>query len=320
MAKKKEPNSKVTDLSTSAKTAIEQFPHFRTHKPSNHPALIVAEHSIEEYDYRKATHLIKELYLTKRTEILRNSCSLINRLNEKFGRDLSFPDQVPVYSNYRVNLHVGYKKFFEPYFLNGYYFGIANEIMDTEFVVPGGYLFLDEMQRVLDSRLSSSFPGFSSYGFEISRQADLHFYLIAQRGMLFDKNIRDLGVHVIEVRGMENKKNAAGVITKSVWTCREFENWNDAELYFEKGENTFTETTYENDGNIFDCFDSFEKIKEFMPPEGFDFDYLPHSKPALVSERQAKFYKPGEPKEFRGGKPKSDDSKSPKPKQRSNAA
>ena len=119
---------------------------------------------------------------------------------------------------------------------------------------------------------------------------------------------------------MENKKNAAGVITKSVWTCREFENWNDAELYFEKGENTFTETTYENDGNIFDCFDSFEKIKEFMPPEGFDFDYLPHSKPALVSERQAKFYKPGEPKEFRGGKPKSDDSKSPKPKQRSNAA
>ena len=58
-----------------------------------------------------ATHLIKELYLTKRTEILRNSCSLINRLNEKFGRDLSFPDQVPVYSNYRVNLHVGSKNF-----------------------------------------------------------------------------------------------------------------------------------------------------------------------------------------------------------------
>ncbi len=60
MAKKKEPNSKVTDLSKSAKTAIEQFPHFRTHKPSNHPALIVAEHSIEEYDYRKATHSERE--------------------------------------------------------------------------------------------------------------------------------------------------------------------------------------------------------------------------------------------------------------------
>jgi len=38
----------------------EEFPHFRKHKPSNHPALITGEKSSEEYKYRKVTHSEKE--------------------------------------------------------------------------------------------------------------------------------------------------------------------------------------------------------------------------------------------------------------------
>ena len=38
------------------KTQGEQFPHFRYYKKSRHPALITAEHSKEEYKYRKVMH------------------------------------------------------------------------------------------------------------------------------------------------------------------------------------------------------------------------------------------------------------------------
>lgn len=34
----------------------ENFPHFRKHNTSNHPALITGEHSEKEYDYRKVMH------------------------------------------------------------------------------------------------------------------------------------------------------------------------------------------------------------------------------------------------------------------------
>ena len=34
----------------------EKYPHFRKYLKSNHPALIVGEHSVSEYKYRKVTH------------------------------------------------------------------------------------------------------------------------------------------------------------------------------------------------------------------------------------------------------------------------
>lgn len=37
-------------------TVSEVFPHFRNYLKSGHPALIVAEHSSEEYRYRKVMH------------------------------------------------------------------------------------------------------------------------------------------------------------------------------------------------------------------------------------------------------------------------
>lgn len=36
------------------------YPHFRYYKPSGHPALIVGEHSDEEYKYRKVMHSEKD--------------------------------------------------------------------------------------------------------------------------------------------------------------------------------------------------------------------------------------------------------------------
>ena len=42
------------------KRTKETFPHFRHYKKSGHPALITAEHSETEYNYRKVTHSEKD--------------------------------------------------------------------------------------------------------------------------------------------------------------------------------------------------------------------------------------------------------------------
>ena len=39
-----------------AKKKKETYPHFRRYKKSGHPALIIAEHSEKEYNYRKVMH------------------------------------------------------------------------------------------------------------------------------------------------------------------------------------------------------------------------------------------------------------------------
>ncbi len=193
---------------------------------------------------------------------------------------------------------------FRSYFLNGYYFGVANEEMDTQFVPPFSVLVFDEAQRIFNSRESSTFPEFVSYAFEIHRHARLDITLIAQRGMLIDCNIREVGVHVIEVVSMENEKDIAGNVFRSTWHCREFDDWSSAEAYLKSGEKTYKETTYTNEGSsIYASYNSFDKLTAFLPPKGKDFSYLPYEKPADVSEREAKFYNTARPKEYRS-KPK----------------
>lgn len=248
------------------------------------------------------TYILQETYMTEGVDIWKRSCEAIRRANRQYGRNYTLPDRVPIYThNFQVRFNVGYKKFFEPYLLNGFYFGISNDRIETEYVAPESVLAFDESQRIFNSRKSSTFLDAASYAFEIHRQFNLRIYLLAQRGNLIDRNIKELGVHVIEVLGMENTKNAAGYVIQSVWHCREFDNWRAAEQYFSSGAPTYRETTYTNKGNIFECFDSFEKGREFLPPKGKDFDFLPYEEPKKLTNRQKKFYIPGEPKHYRKG-------------------
>ena len=246
-----------------------------------------------------AKYFIQKAYRNEGRNILRKSCELVKKANRDYGRNYTLPEKVPIYTNFYVNLHVGYRRYYEPYFLNGYYFGVTNDKVDTEYVVPGSWLVLDEAQRILNSRKSSSFADHASYGFETSRQAELQIILIAQRGKLIDCNIRDLGVHVINVVNMDNDPDAAGNVVRSTWNCREFDGWQAAEKYFQTGEGQYKEKQYVYEGNIFKGYDSYEKVNEFLPPKGKDFDYLPHRKPEQLTAREEKFYKPGEPKEYR---------------------
>lgn len=249
-----------------------------------------------------ATYRLKKKYLREGRKILKNSRALIAEQNEIFGRNLTLPEKVPFYTNFPVKLHVGYNKYYEPYYFNPYYFGVPNDTMPTQFAALGGVLVFDEAQRIFNSRKSATFADFVSYAFEIHRQGHFDITLIAQRGKLLDCNIRDLGVHVIEIVGMENDVGkASGCLRGSTWHCREFENWSDAEAYLMSGAQTYKETTYKNRGNIFESFDSFSRVSEFLPTQGLDFDYLPHNAPASATARQKEFYKSGEPKGYRGG-------------------
>lgn len=65
---------------------IEEYPHFRHHKKSNHPALIVGERTTEEYDYRKVTHSERDG----------------RHLNEKVEPNPNPADKKPMYIGKRI--------------------------------------------------------------------------------------------------------------------------------------------------------------------------------------------------------------------------
>jgi zona occludens toxin (predicted ATPase) len=178
--------------------------------------------------------------------------------------------------------------------------------MPIMYFPPYSKIFLEEAQRYYDSRQSATFPEFVSRAYEMHRHYGLDIYMDVQRVGLIDKNIRELCRNFIEVQSMQNQVDNMGYITQTVFKCREFKKWTDVNEYLNSGaETTYTETEYVNQGNIFDCFNSYNYFENFVPPDGKDFNYLEYLSPA---DRQklhgeiADFYNTSEPKEYRSGK------------------
>lgn len=253
-----------------------------------------------------ATYLMKTLYEEQGRSLWRHSCALIEKLNIKYGRSFSLPEQAPIFANFDVSLHVGYKKYFDPYFFSPYYFGLANGSMETQFIPPGSKVFIDEAQRFFNSRKSFTFPDWVSEAIEKHRHFRLDLYLIVHRPMLIDSNCRELVGRFIEIRDMKNETNFAGVVDRSTFKCREFDDWLEVKRYLETNEGDYRETTYKNEGDIFECFDSFSFTNSFLPPDQKqDFDYLPSRRRADLSRltnRQRIFYQTSEPKAYRGSR------------------
>ena len=134
-------------------------------------------------------------------------------------------------------------------------------------------------------------PNFISRAFEMHRHYSLDFWLDVQRPTLVDLNIRELCKQFIEVIEMENTLNSVGDVTRSVFRCREFGCWRDVAQYLETGAKTYKDTVFIHDGNIFDCFDSFNYFSEFLPGEDADFRYLPFRSGAEAAGSQyAEYY------------------------------
>lgn len=220
------------------------------------------------------THFLIDIYEQQGTYLLERTREKIEQLNRDRERPLTLPEKPPIYSDHQVRFRISYDEYYEPYYINGYYFGIRNTSMRTQFLLPNSKIFLGEVQRYFDSRKSQSFPGWVSRAFEMHRHYGIDLYLELQREGLVDKNIRELGEKFIEVIGMENETDYAGGILSSTFYCREFPDNRAVERYIETDAKTYEETTYTHQGNIFECFDSNAYAKEFLPPEGHDFDLL----------------------------------------------
>lgn len=249
-----------------------------------------------------ATYFLKQTYFEQGRTLLESCASKILELNKNRINALTLPDNPPIFSDYKVKFLVGYDEFFEPYYINGYYFGLANERMSTQFLPPYSKVFLGEAQRYYNSRQSANFPDFVSRLYEMHRHYHMDIYMDVQRVMLIDPNIRALCRHFIEVQGMHNILNDVGDIIKTVWQCREFPNWTAYESYLNTGAETYINTAYTHDGNIFDCFDSFGYFDSFLPKEGRDFNYLKflsRSELSKLPDSMAQFYKSGEPDGYR---------------------
>lgn len=250
-------------------------------------------------------YFIWHLCTTEGRTLLKKSRAKIEELNKTRLYTLTLPEQPPIYSDFSVKFKVGYEKYFEPYYINGYYMGFSNDRLRTLYLPPYAAVFLSESQRYYNSRKSGNFPDFVSRYYEMHRHYGLDLYLDVQRVRLIDPNIRELCRHFIEVQGMEHTRDELGRIVQSEWRCREFSDWVDFEDYLNTGAITYKETAYTYDGNIFDSYDSFGCFENYLPDDVADKDimYLKHLSRAEqhnVPSNIADFYKRGEPATYRG--------------------
>lgn len=256
-------------------------------------------------------------YQNEREKLLKQARDKIEFLNESRETPLQAPTAPPIFTNYEVKFLVGYQKYYEPYYVNPYYLGLANEKLKTQFIPPFSRLFISEAQRYYNSRKSSTLPDWVSRWYEMHRHYGVEVYMDVQRGKLIDLNIRELCKKFIEVQAMELDTAGGSWIQKTRWKCREFSNMQDYDDYINGEGNNYTETKYEYDGDIFENYNSTSCFNEFVPAEGADFNYLPYHRAdeQQDDEAAATFYSTLEPELYR--KP---DKAAPKPKEKKSNA
>ena len=249
-------------------------------------------------------YFLQHAYREEGAELLKRSAARIEEFNKSRLYPLTPPAKPPIYSDFKVKFIIGYKKYFEPYYINGYYMGLANERMRTLFLPPYAKVFLGEAQRYYNSRRSSTFPDFVSRFYEMNRHYGLDVYLDVQRVRLIDANVREICRHFIEVQDMMHEYDELERIVRSTWHCREFGNWIDIEDYLNTGAVTYKETEYSYEGNIFELYDSFSFAENYLPKDdaGNDIAYLKHMAPPEAMAKggdAAEFYRRGEPAGYR---------------------
>lgn len=247
-----------------------------------------------------STYFLKRVYRREGLMRLERSKALIRKANETRKEPLTVPENPPIFANYRVRFKTGYEQYFEPYFVNGFYLGIPNDRMPTQYIPPASAVFLGEAQRFFNSRNSLRIPDWVSRFFEMHRHFRIDVWMDVQRPILIDANIREICKSFIEVSEMTHEKDAAGRIVRTAFRCREFDRWGAVEQYLDSGAELYHETEYVNEGDIFRSFDSYSYFEDFLPIGGNDFKMLPFKKDADGAD--AIFYKTEEPKEYRGAR------------------
>ncbi len=247
------------------------------------------------------TKTIHDIYFNSGYEIFDDCVNQINLLNENRRYKLTLPDRVPIYTDFDVNVQIGYNEFYKPYFANGFYIGLENENVEVLYLAPGSKLFLTEVQRYYDSRKSNTFPDWVSRYFEMHRHYGIDIYLNLQRLSLLDLNIRQLAGRFVLIENLEHKFDDVGRIVSSQWHCKEFDNYADVDLFCESHKKTFDSTSYSYTGDIFESFNSYGNFNSFIPKDkrGKDFIYLEHNVELTKNDYRQKYYNFTMPVDFR---------------------
>lgn len=222
-------------------------------------------------------------YMLFFNENYQNCLSYIKSLN-KDGFNLTIPPQRHVVSS---NFDI-YRRYptMKSYEISGFEFGIPNsKAPEVKKLIPYGIYVFDEIQRYWDSKGDDSkLPPWVTQAFELHGHIFLTIFLIAQRYMRLNKDIRDLvnrfiyieeSIHTFLVNGHKIKvdKFIPGQLVKTEWFGREFTSDADYENYLSgKEPNAGKKFKYEFVGDIRNHYDPYNYSVDIQNNEN-DFDY-----------------------------------------------
>lgn len=218
---------------------------------------------------------LKYLGNTKEAYDLKRNCiQQVRSFNEQ-GFNYSIPDRSPVYSNYPVSAHVGYKKYIDSYYIDGFHMGMENEFVPIIPLLPGSKVFLTEVQRYYNSRLVGELPAWVSHFFEEHRHYYLDLFLDLQRLSLLDLSIRGIAGRIVQVVGVQHKTDYIGNVLESEFTLREWHDTSSAEAFINNNNLENYELIKEKFSvNVFEAYKSRSFFDAFLPKE--DFMLLDH--------------------------------------------
>lgn len=199
-----------------------------------------------------------------------NSSEVIKKYNDG-GFRFTLPKEHIVYSDYDIHTYGNVHSRVS----TGFDFGLVNENRQKMgFYPPCSRFFFDESQKYYNSKGEFKLPEYVSRAFEIHGHMDYFICLAVQRAKLIDLNIRALAASVIEIETLKHHVDH-GLIMSSTWTCRLYDNVEDAITNMEgSGGAKFKRVKYTFEGYIFNHYDSQNFRNAFIAGhENSDFDY-----------------------------------------------
>lgn len=170
-----------------------------------------------------------------------NKCyQLIDKYNA-MGFHFSKPD-VPVFSDYRLEIHQFMKKPTVAYWVNGFYLGLPAEVLrrgkdNREHVVyrtmlfpPGINIFLDEGNKFADSQNEDLMPDNKKRWIELMGQFGQELFIVAHRPTAVSKKVRDYADFTIFLK-TDFYYNERGKISVVKMQYRKLDNFQQMEAY-----------------------------------------------------------------------------------------
>lgn len=218
-------------------------------------------------------HELATVYFNRGQELLERSRRIIEDENKKRKTPLKYPDKVPIYCNFKVQISNPDGSVYEPYEIKGSEIGIGKNYKK---LYLGAVIFIDEAQNEFNSK--DNLPRAVSAFFEKHRHGDFEIWIASQRPILINKDIRDISRHFVQICELEKDVAAFGIICGLKWTCREFNSRADVDEYVELSKRgkadfiNFRDTVYNDTGAILSYYDTKSCRGEYFPADGENYE------------------------------------------------